>query len=582
MKRTILTVCAAVVMSSSVSLADGIIDASTLVLKSGGNVHGTNGWALNEIGYAGAFIWVPNPATINVSIQAAGQPAGGVYPKMDLHIANQKASWDVTGTSPYTSYNTYSANFSLPRGLFFARIEFTNDYASGTQDRNLYLRSLSVTGGAEIDNTITANHVLMAADSYISYCRQGSFKLNLTYGKGENLVNENTAVQVKLKKHQFRFAAAVYGVDTVSEPKLGATWLKPVSLPADYYRKYLASRFNAIVLEDGGKWLWNEGTRDVLTMETVDAILAWANQNNMDVRMHALLYGDIGWTQPDWVSALQNVALSGNLTAKQNYRDEISERIQYYITDRVSKFDTFEVINEDNYTKTHSNLFGPAGLASIFNEARSAAGGKAKMITNEASVLVETSQFPGDVYANWYKNYLYRIMQQGGQLDGVGMQAHIPSTASFDVVRAFKAIQNMAVLDKDLIITEFSCNYDGVGRDASSIILNQIMRLAFGTDRMTEFTQWSWYDNYGWWPGAAHTDSWRQTHPAGAEHDRLMAQWTTNTTAAASNAGQISFMGFYGDYEITVNGQKKVVKLEQPGTYDVNMGCIYPEVLFCR
>ena len=122
----------------------------------------------------------------------------------------------------------------------------------------------------------------------------------------------------------------------------------------------------------------NEATRDVVTMQAVDRIIQFAQDNDLDVRMHNMLWGDS--QQPSWVNTLLNNAAGGNQVAKTDLRTEISERIDYYVgngdgnpnDDRARRYQEMDLLNEHSHQPKYWNMYGADGIADIFTEAAGA------------------------------------------------------------------------------------------------------------------------------------------------------------------------------------------------------------------
>ena len=121
-----------------------------------------------------------------------------------------------------------------------------------------------------------------------------------------------TNVAVGLKRHAFNFGTAVAGNSTSEvNTYLGST-SNPNSTAYKYQQALAASKFNAIVPENAGKWGNNAATSaNSYDMTNVDTILNFAEAKNLRVRMHNLIWGS---QQPGWVNTLLTDAASGSGT----------------------------------------------------------------------------------------------------------------------------------------------------------------------------------------------------------------------------------------------------------------------------
>ena len=236
-------------------------------------------------------------------------------------------------------------------------------------------------------------------------------------------VAPGTTVGVSLKRHAFNFGTAVAGSNF-------STLMDPNPTPgtdAYNYQQALKSQFNALVPENAGKWSENEYTRDGQWMPQLDKIVDFAVANEKRLRMHNLIWGS---QQPSWVNTLISQAAAGSTSAKNELREEISERIDYYVGDGSSgdpaqNYVDLDVYNESVHTATGSywDIYGADGIADIYNEVAQAvqdAGADTRLFTNEYNVLQDS----GDYYGNWYRENIEEVVAAGGAVSGIGIQSY--------------------------------------------------------------------------------------------------------------------------------------------------------------
>jgi lysophospholipase L1-like esterase len=100
----------------------------------------TGGWNLWSNGYAAVNdTFTAGPATITVS--AKGSSAVGVWPHLVLSVGGATVGSTSVQAASWTSY---SFTFNAAAGTQEIRVTFDNDFASTTEDRNLYLASVAV------------------------------------------------------------------------------------------------------------------------------------------------------------------------------------------------------------------------------------------------------------------------------------------------------------------------------------------------------------------------------------------------------------------------------------------------------
>jgi GH35 family endo-1,4-beta-xylanase len=564
---------------------------SNLALKSstGG---GVGDWTINRDGYVGTYINLAAPGTVTIGVNASGMSSGGIDPHMNIVIADTKAGFDVV-----SGFNNYEHAFDLPAGTYLVRTEFNNDLEQSS--RALTVRDLTVTGAAVL-NASNDDNALAAADSYIEHFRQGNVKIGLSG------LAPGATVDVSLKRHSFNFGTAVPGssYNGVNNYLGNGGTARQTS-----YQQRLNLNFNAVVPENAGKWSNNEDVRDEPPdpqppaspngIDNIDLILDYAQAHNMRARMHNLIWGDNGnnGQQPSWVlnnaeNGLLDLAATGNATAAADLRTEISERIDYYVgdgpgglEDHSTRYVELDVYNESYHTgenpgglsHNYWTAYGATGIADIYRETKQAvadSGGIAKIFVNEYSVLGDSSA---------YFQHIETLRQAaitagyGTVIDGIGAQYYPSSFASHVPANVMASLQNYAVQDLPIALTEFGVSAGVTAADAATILGEQV-RLVFGNALSTGFFTWGFHQESGagattlFAPAAAlytvntsNFNNWTLTEAGEMWQDLLGIAdwdgnpdngWTTQLNDVVVGAdGTINFDGFWGDYELTINDQ---------------------------
>jgi hypothetical protein len=137
-----------------------------------------------------------------------------------------------------------------------------------------------------------------------------------------------------------------------------------------------------------------------------------------------------------------------------------------------------------------------------------------------------------------------------------------------------QTLQNLSVLGLPITLTEFGVK-DNASQQLAALILDETMRLVFGTANADGFYMWGFWRGDIWRGAASFFDqNWSLTLPGQAWMD-LMDEWDTELTAVVAPDGTISFDGFWGDYEITVNGMSYDLTL-QKGVSDYQLVLAVP------
>lgn len=552
--------------------ASQTISGSNLSHRSSGS--GTGNWTLSENGYVGTYISLAEPGSVTLSVNAAGSSNDALMPHMNLVIADWKVGFDVASGS-----NNYQHTFDLPAGTYFVRTEFNNDVP--TANRQLTVSNMSISG-ATVSNTpsTTTNNAnaLAAADTYIEHFRKGPANIELLGAAPGSSVN------VRMVRNDFNFGTMVQGFDA-------NVFLAPVA-PGDTtsyaarYQSFVKEHFNIVVPSNMGKWAHTEPTQGNLTMQNVDTILNYAQANNLNVRMHNLIWGT---QQPDWVNTLINQAGNSNPAisgpAKAQLMAAIEGRIAYYVGDgdadtndgdRSRKYLEIDVLNEAlrddaNDTSdppTYWEIFGADGVAQIYRKVKDAveaAGSDARLYTNEYNIFQYSNPNGGgpDPYANWYRRNVEEINNAGycQVVTGIGIQAITP-VSQHSPARINQVMHNMAVTDLPVTLTEFST--DAATPALAAQMYTENLRMMFGSPQATSFLIWEAWPSPTATPDGITTivdSNWNLTQ-AGQALVNLLDSWKTNIDNLIVGAdGTIDFTGFYGQYEITINGKTFLLDL---------------------
>ena len=543
------------------------ISGNDLSHRSSGS--GTGNWSLSENGYVGTYFSLAAPGSVTLAVSASGSTNDAVMPHMNIVVADTMAGFDVGG-----GFADYEHTFDLPAGTYFVRSEFNNDVP--TANRQLTVGSLTVSGATSVSNTTSQStnnaNALAAADTYIANFRQGPADVALVG------VAPGTPVEVRMVRNAFNVGTMVQGFNANE-------FLAPVA-PGDTtsvaarYQKFVRDHFNIVVPSNMGKWAHTEPTQGNLTIQNVDTILNYAQNNNLHVRMHNLIWGT---QQPNFVNNLITATQSSNPSvaaqAKADLMTAITNRITYYVGDgdadtndgdRARKYLEIDVLNEAlrddaNDTTdppTYWEIYGAEGVAQIYKmvkDAVEAAGANTRLYTNEYNIFQFSNPNGGgpDAYANWYRRNVEDINNAGyGEVvTGIGIQAITPAS-QHNPEKIYKVLHNMAVTGLPITLTEFSVN--NADAEEAAQLYDENLRLMFGHPNATSFLIWEAWPSSVATPDGVTTivdEDWNLTQAGQALVDLLNA-WTTPTQQLLVGPdGTIDFTGFYGDYEITISGQ---------------------------
>jgi endo-1,4-beta-xylanase len=596
----------ALLLLSQRALAQTSLTGSGMALQSLGSA------TMSSPGYLGTYLIVPSGgATINFAANATeGSTGTGAAPHMNLVIADSSFGINVASTSA-TNYTT--PNVTLPAGTYFVRAE--RDYAnSGASTHSETLNNLTVNtvsgSAATFSNASTDANAFASADTYIANFRQGPATVHLTG------VAPGTPVSVNLKRIDFNLGNAIQGTSTSG---VNAFLGNNNTLQQQKFQPVLNQDFNSLTAGNIGKWASDEATQNVVTMGGVDAYLNYAQAHNMTARAHNLIWGN---QQPTWVNNLiaasDTADLSTAITNRINYYVGGTAK-------RSLKYSEIDVYNESYHTGEGSattpnywSLYGAGGIANIYNQvAAAAAGADSKTFVNEYNVL----QNNGTNYATFYLNQINELRNAGGNVGGIGVQYYPSATAGTGTgssqhspARIVSSLQSLSVEGLPISLNEFGVsgtaptdtNPNPATMAAATQIMTDTMRLVFGTPQVTGFYMWGFHseNNNGANAGSnlfvpaaamyavntANWNTWTITNAGKAYEDLLGVKewddvigdgWTTqldgkpivdgngntigNNPAApvVDSSGNITFTGYYGDYQLTIGGKTYAIDLQK-------------------
>jgi hypothetical protein len=214
------------------------VNGADFQTKSTGGADGS-GWNIWSEGYIENSFTLAEDALVQISMK--GDAAQGVWPNMELAIDGNVVA---TKTVDSGSYQVYEFGVNGYTGSHQVQIRFTNDFYVNGEDRNLYVRSATVSGtesgsnvGGMSDLSTLDSDAYVLSDyemaSFLSYTLTGSTpdETLLTAAKnGELGTQAQLKAQIdrllatdKAKRHMGVFAAQWLGSDEVLKAQKDST-----------------------------------------------------------------------------------------------------------------------------------------------------------------------------------------------------------------------------------------------------------------------------------------------------------------------------------------------------------------------
>ncbi|NQU88162.1 MAG: endo-1,4-beta-xylanase [Mariniphaga sp.] len=358
------------------------------------------------------------------------------------------------------------------------------------------------------------------ANERIEKFRKGNISVKLV-DSNDNPV-PNTNVTVKMKMHKFGFGTAIDGQTYISN----AT-----------YRTHILELFNEVVFENDLKWnswMWRPDHDYIMTG------INHLTDNNIAVRGHCLIWP--GWsTLPSFMEDLKN--------DPERLKLECINHIEETAGFTKGKLIDWDVINEPYTNHVLQDICGDEIMADWFKKVKEVDPGVKKYI-NDYSILGN-----GGVDVNHQNHYFQTIQyieEQGGEIDGIGMQGHFSEFVT-GIPKVLETLDRFSVFNKEIKITEFDINS-----------LNDELKVNYTRDFMTALYShpyvksilcWGFWEGRHWRPDAAYYNADWSIRPNGEMYKSLVFdEWWTKEQAAVSDAqGSINLSScFLGTYDIIV------------------------------
>ncbi len=390
-------------------------------------------------------------------------------------------------------------------------------------------------------------------DKDIERNRKGDFSVAINSDK-----LEGKKVSYKLKQIDFDFGCNIFMLgqydDKVQEETYLAQW---------------KNLFNTAVVPL--YWEGTEPEQDLLRYDStskndyyrrppVDSVVNYCLENGLKLKGHPLFWHEFipKWLPENWDELFPLI--------EKRFK-EISERYK-------DKIEVFDCLNEpsrlwDLYYETKNNdwkcVFPPDDyIEQIFALGKKYFGDN-ELILNEATGAA-ICEVRGKFGA--YYQLLERVLKEGLKIDRIGIQCHTDDSDLYknlyDSERFYGLLDLYAKFGKPLVLSEIglSCEDEEIQAKATE----RIYKICFSHEAMSGVFWWNLDDNSiltqkernAVGENLPHGGLVRNGVPKAAYKvlDRLInKEWTTLGETYIKD-GKIEFRGFYGEYEIEIDGKK--------------------------
>jgi len=272
------------------------------------------------------------------------------------------------------------------------------------------------------------------------------------------------------------------------------------ALSANNMPALAAQEFNFVTPENEMKWESVERSEGNFSFGSADNIVNWAQQNNMKIKGHALVWHN---QLPDWVKQINN---------RDRLLSVMKRHIETVMGRWGNKLHSWDVVNEAISTDSDvgsgnakmrvsvfSNLLGEDFIPTAFKMAREYADKNnmkgMKLYYNDYSIDADNdkSRFLRKKIKDW--------LAAGAPIDGIGFQMHIGPPNNIPTVQAVK--DNMdyyASLGLEVLISEWDINLCGnrVTSAQQTEFYHEITEVCVNNPKCTAITFWGVNDQNSW------------------------------------------------------------------------------------
>lgn len=387
-------------------------------------------------------------------------------------------------------------------------------------------------GGREADADWRAE-----AAARIEQLRKGDFTVRVLDGGGQPV--EGAEVAVEMTRHAYHFGSVTVGHILMGEGD-----------DNDLYREKVLELFNQSGPENDLKWApWaGEWGEDFSQQTTIDA-LQWLKSHDFYTRGHVMVWP----SKRNLPELIQEYLPEGE---PENADPEAKQIVLDHIDDIASAtgdvLDEWDVLNEPYDNHYLMDAFGDEVMVDWFERARLNLAHH-KLYINDYSILSGGGR--DAAHQDHYQQTIQYLLDQDAPIDGIGMQGHFgPSPTAIPRVLEILDRFHEAFPELTIRVTEFDINTTDEALQAD--YTRDFLTAVFSHPATVGVQKWGFWAGAHWTPdGAMYTEDWREKPNAVAWKDAIFKDWWNDFTGTTDGEGEFSERGFYGEYQVTINGQ---------------------------
>ena len=398
--------------------------------------------------------------------------------------------------------------------------------------------------------------------------RKGDGKIQIVDTNGNPVAGAK--IKLNQKSHEFRFGANIFMLDELETPEKN-----------DIYKKCFADVFNMATLPfywdalepERGKPRYAKDSPKVYRRPAPDICIEFCKEHGIEPREHALAYDHFF---PNWLYDAEIDEVKAELERRYS---EIAERY-------ADKIPTIEVTNEMKHAKGKTKFYDdPDFVEWCFRLAE-------KYFPNNQLGINESRRFAwcdNCRTSDSYYAYTEAAILKGARIDAVGMQYHLFNKREEEYEKSRQMLNPRLLyahmdmysrLGKPLQITEItipSYSWDPEDEELQAEMLEKLYSVWFSHPNVEQIIYWNLVDGYAhlWDPDPDKIRASQGDMTLGENYyyggllrfdmsqkpayfklkELLQEKWHTEAEAVTDTDGCTSFRGFYGTYNIEIDGK---------------------------
>ncbi len=398
--------------------------------------------------------------------------------------------------------------------------------------------------------------------------RKGDFTLRFPAAK------PGQSVKITQKKHSFLFGTTAFMLGSFEKAEK-----EPV------YKEKFTNLFNQAVVPlywsalepREGELRFRKDSEFIYRRPPVDTVLEFCNEYGLQPKGHCLTWNN---TLPGWLARY----------TPEEKKQILERRFREISAAYADKIPSFDIVNESasNYRR------GVKGLFENYDEYGLRLGekyfGNNRKILNETNEAIWRDYYTEGKYMA-FNTQLKEFIARGVPFDEIGLQYHIFSTTEeteqwqirevyLDAEAMVEVLDLLGAYGYPMHISEITIPGSGgkaENEEIQAYLVEKLYKTWFATPHMKSIVWWNLVDGYAAYAPLGTNEGENRCgggllrfdmseKPAYKVLDTLInREWKTNLTAEIGGKNEVTFRGFYGEYEIETCGKTYTVTLDKNG-----------------